>query len=72
MHQTHRSFFIFNLKVVPIIEKLIENCVKLFEDQYGNYIMQYILEKGPAVQKNILFKIIKDNFITLSFNKFAR
>ena len=44
----------------------------LCESQYGNYIMQHILEKGPQPERDDLYNFIKNNFVELSLNKFAR
>lgn len=49
----------------------MQNCVKLCECQYGNYIMQHILEK-PSAEKTQLLNVLRDNFVALSLNKFAR
>ena len=50
----------------------MENAIKLCECQYGNYIMQYILKSGPLSERTQLYEIIRDNFVSLSLNKFAR
>ncbi len=47
-------------------------CMECCESQYGNYIMQHILEKGPGTEKETLLEVLKNNFIRLSLNKFAR
>lgn len=49
----------------------MSNLIKLCECQYGNYIMQYILEKGPEDKKQRIFFLVKDHFSELSVNKFA-
>lgn len=48
------------------------SALKCCESQYGNYIMQYILEKGPQAEKGMLLDVLRDNFVRLSMNKFAR
>ena len=46
--------------------------IPLCECQYGNYIMQHLIEKGPESEKEVLYEVIKKNFVKLSQNKFAR
>lgn len=55
-----------------MLGNLMSSALKCCESQYGNYITQYILEKGPMAQKNQLLDVLKDNFVRLSMNKFAR
>ena len=55
-----------------MLSRLMKSALKCCEDQFGNYIMQYILEKGPQNEKGILLDVIKNNFVRLSMNKFAR
>lgn len=57
---------------MPILEKLMENNKKLCECQFGNYIMQHIIEKGPSAQKEKVLQTVKANFVEFSTNKFAR
>ena len=57
---------------MPILRELFENIIHLCECQYGNYIIQHILELGPSEEKKFLLESIKRNFIKLSLNKFAR
>ena len=47
-------------------------CLECCESQYGNYIMQHILEKGPHTEKETLLEVLRVNFVRLSLNKFAR
>lgn len=39
--------------------------------EYGNYIIQFILRVGPKVQQEKIHQIIKDNFESLSINKYG-
>lgn len=55
----------------PMLGNLMSSALKCCESQYGNYITQYILEKGPQAQKIQLLDVLKDNFVRLSMNKFA-
>ena len=50
----------------------MDNIIRLSECQFGNYIIQHILEKGPPVEKEKVLSAIKQGFVDLSINKFAR
>lgn len=55
----------------PILKILLKNAAKACRCQYANYIMQYLLEKGPQQEKEELCEYLKNNFVVLSMNKFA-
>lgn len=50
----------------------MENIIRLSECQFGNYIIQHIIEKGPEEEKEKVLSAIKQGFVDLSINKFAR
>jgi hypothetical protein len=56
----------------PILKVLLKNAHRACRCQYANYIMQYLLEKGPQQEKEELCEYLKNNFVNLSMNKFAR
>jgi len=58
-------------QTAPLLKKIMAKCMECCESQYGNYIMQHILEKGPHTEKETLLEVLKNNFIRLSLNKFA-
>jgi len=60
------------LKIAPIMKKLMDNIIRLSECQFGNYIIQHIIEKGPPIEKEKVLSTIKQGFVDLSVNKFAR
>ena len=42
----------------PILEELHSNTEQLLQDQYGNYVIQHVLERGDQVSvDNIIFKL---------------
>ena len=55
-----------------MLKKLMANTYQCCQCQYGNYLMQFILEKGPQEEKEILLQVLKKNFIKFSLDKFAR
>ena len=58
--------------MAPIVKTLMENIIRLSECQFGNYIIQHIIEKGPEEEKEKVLNTIKQGFVDLSVNKFAR
>lgn len=50
----------------------MDNIIRLSECQYGNYIIQHIIEKGSSEEKDKVLNTIKQGFVDLSVNKFAR
>lgn len=58
-------------QTAPLLKKIMAKCLECCESQYGNYIMQHILEKGPHSEKDTLLDVLKNNFVRLSLNKFA-
>lgn len=54
------------------MKTLMENIIRLSECQFGNYIIQHIIEKGPLEEKEKVLSTIKQGFVDLSVNKFAR
>jgi len=55
----------------PILKTLLKNNPRACACQYANYIMQYLLEKGPQPEKEELCDYLKSHFVKLSMNKFA-
>jgi pumilio RNA-binding family len=58
-------------KLKLILKKLLAMVVPLCKCQFGNYIMQYVVEHGPLEEKNTVLATVKNNFIALSLDKFA-
>lgn len=48
-----------------------KNCLEIIQNPFGNYIIQHILEEwGPEVCKDVT-KLIHQNIISLSMQKFS-
>lgn len=39
--------------------------------QYGNYIMQHLVVKGPLKERTKILELLKQNFVTLALDKYA-
>jgi len=44
----------------------------LLQDQYGNYVIQHVLEHGRLDDKRKIVGILKGNVLVFSQHKFAR
>lgn len=42
------------------------------QDNYGNYVVQHVLEKGRPEQKSRIIGVIRGRVVSLSQHKFAR
>lgn len=42
------------------------------QDNYGNYVVQHVLEKGRPEQKSRIIGVIRGRVVPLSQHKFAR
>ena len=54
-----------------IIKIIIENCLELSQDPFGNYTIQTILEEWGCKDCNEIINIVIKNFIKLSKQKFS-
>ena len=51
-------------QTAPILEELHANTEQLLQDQYGNYVVQHVLERGNQVSFMPTFPIV---FLSLHF-----
>lgn len=59
-------------QIRPIIDQILNELHNLTQDQFGNYVIQHILEHGKVQEdKNKIVKTIKGKAIELSNHKFA-
>ena len=54
-----------------VLEEVINNIDKLIEDQYGNYVVQHVLEHGQYPHKKIIAESVRDNLLHLCRHKFG-
>ncbi|KAF9584922.1 Chitin synthase, class 1 [Lunasporangiospora selenospora] len=55
----------------PLLEELDRCILKLVQDQYGNYVIQHILERGAAEEKSLVICKVMGHVLPLSKHKFA-
>ncbi|EDR22713.1 pumilio domain-containing protein C6G9.14, putative [Entamoeba dispar SAW760] len=57
-------------QINSIKPQLLSNCCDLIQDQYGNFIIQHLMENDPTIISDIIHKI-KDNIVFYSKQKFS-
>jgi hypothetical protein len=54
-----------------LLEELHTYTMSLVEDQYGNYVVQHVVEKGPPADRDRVVDIVRKQLVTFSRHKFA-
>ena len=62
-----------NIQIKHMLNCLFVNINELIQDQYGNYVIQFILENQAINKQDLLpiFLSLKGNIYHYSFHKFA-
>jgi hypothetical protein len=68
---THKKSPANEALIRNLLEELAAHTKTLVLDQYGNYVLQHILEKDGEHDKNEIIKAIMSNFLEYSRHKFA-
>lgn len=55
----------------PLLDELHRCTSQLVQDQYGNYVIQHILERGRPSDKGFVIDKIRGHVLQLSKHKFA-
>lgn len=58
-------------QIQPILDELHDQAEALIQDQYGNYVIQHVLEHGKPEDKSKVVNIIRGKVCQLSQHKFA-
>ncbi|KAF9289874.1 mRNA binding protein puf3 [Mortierella antarctica] len=56
---------------IPLLDELHRYIPNLVQDQYGNYVIQHILERGKPVEKSLVVSKVVGQVLVLSKHKFA-
>lgn len=59
-------------QIEPLLAELHAEVKRLVTDQYGNYVVQHVLERGAQVDKSHIVKALMGSIPELSQHKFAR
>jgi hypothetical protein len=54
-----------------LLDELHRCTAQLVQDQYGNYVIQHILERGREADKSMVVSKIRGQVLQLSKHKFA-
>jgi len=60
-----------SLQLDPILAELSRNIPQLIQDQYGNYVIQHMLEHGRTDDRRLILNIVASQIWILSCHKFA-
>lgn len=55
----------------PLLEELLLDGERLMHDQYGNYVIQWVLRNGAHAEKDRVIQFAKGNVLRMSCHKFA-
>ncbi|KAI9193305.1 ARM repeat-containing protein [Polychytrium aggregatum] len=55
----------------PLLEELHRYTINLIQDQYGNYVIQHVLERGKPSDKAIIVNKVRGQVLMMSKHKFA-
>ncbi|KAJ3127503.1 hypothetical protein HK098_006281 [Nowakowskiella sp. JEL0407] len=56
---------------VPIIQEILDHSVEIAKGQWGNWVIQHILEHGAIANKNFILKSINQNLHAMSVDQYA-
>jgi pumilio RNA-binding family len=54
-----------------VLEEVMQSIEKLIEDQYGNYVVQHVLENGLLSHKTVVANVVRANLVRLCRHKFG-
>lgn len=55
-----------------ILNEILSRAIEVIQDQYGNYVIQHIIEKRGAENCSRIFQILTGKIFDFSVHKFAR
>lgn len=58
-------------QTTPLFNELFQNTERLMHDQYGNYVIQWVLSKGNIQDKERIIRLAQGNVLKLARHKFA-
>ena len=58
-------------EVRPLIEELLKYTQNLMQDQYSNYVIQHLLERGTTADRSAIISHVRGQLVSLSRHKFA-
>ncbi|KAI0079938.1 ARM repeat-containing protein [Panus rudis PR-1116 ss-1] len=55
----------------PLLDELLEHSLQLMQDQFGNYVVQYVLEHGQPQDNAAIVSSLRGQFLLMARHKFA-
>ncbi|CAG8590302.1 540_t:CDS:2 [Acaulospora colombiana] len=55
----------------PLMEEIHQNAMALMQDQFGNYVIQFVLEKGTPQNRDRLIDALRGHLLIMAKHKFA-
>jgi hypothetical protein len=56
---------------IPLVEVIVQNAEKFIQDPFGNYVVQYVLERATAEEVRTIASKLLGRLATLSMQKFS-
>ncbi|TVU23264.1 hypothetical protein EJB05_25619, partial [Eragrostis curvula] len=54
-----------------VVSEIIEAVVTLVQDQFGNYVVQHVVERGGPVERSLIVNNLRGRVVNLSYHRFA-
>lgn len=61
-----------DVQMRPLLDELLEHTDDLVRNEYGNYVIQHVLERGHPDMKNFIMAQLRGKAFAYSQDKFAR
>lgn len=58
-------------RLLSVMEEVLAATCQLAQDQYGNYVVQHVLERGAAADRTVVITQLAGQIVEMSQNKFA-
>lgn len=71
LEQRRRSREFWKSVKRPVINEILKNVITLIQDQYGNYVVQHVIERGGPVERSLILRKVCSQVHQLSKHKFA-
>lgn len=55
----------------PLLDELHKYTINLMQDQFGNYVVQFVLENGPAQDRSLIIAKLRGQMLQMAKHKFA-
>lgn len=55
----------------PLLDEMHKDTLRLMQDQYGNYVVQWVLQHGEERDRLAIVRVAKSHLLALSRHKFA-